>query len=516
MDQVAESRVNKTLLNARVNLVFYMLSLFVSFFTRKIFLDKLGIDFVGLSTTLQNLLGFLNLAELGIGSAIGYVLYKPLFDKDETKLNEIISVFGYIYRWIGMVIILAGVILSFFLPLIFKDVSIDLGVIYYVYYSFLASSLLGYFVNYKQTLLGADQKNYVVAGYLQTTVILKTILQAALAYYTQNYYVWATNEIIFGVIFSLILNWKIGKVYPWLQSDIKLGNGLLKKYPEIFKYTKQLFVHKISMFAQFQMIPILTYSFTTLKTVALYGNYIIIIDKVVVALNQLFDSTAASIGNLISENNKSNSIKVFWELFALRFYAAGLIVFCIYHLISPFIYLWLGEEFLLDDIFLFLIAVRIFINLTRTITGNFLNGFGLFADVWAAISETVLFLIFAILGGYYWGLNGIILANILSSFFIIWIWKPIYLFSCGFMLPLKKYWVPFMSYLLVTIFSWIITTLLISRIKLIFNPYDSIVMWSIYAMIITLTYLIFSFISFFLCSKGFQRVVRRFVKSDKI
>ena len=132
-----ESRVRKSLLNARVNLIFYFLTLALSFFSRKIFLDTLGADFVGLTGTLQNLLGFLNLAELGIGSAIGYVLYKPLFDHDETKINEIISVFGYLYRWIGKIILIAGCILAFFLPLIFPNTEFDLGLIFFAYFSLL-------------------------------------------------------------------------------------------------------------------------------------------------------------------------------------------------------------------------------------------------------------------------------------------------------------------------------------------------------------------------------------------
>lgn len=87
-----ESRVQKSLLNARVNLFCYVLSLIVAFFTRKAFLDQLGTDFIGLTGTLQSILGFLNLAELGVGTAIGYVLYKPLFDDDKIKINEIVSV----------------------------------------------------------------------------------------------------------------------------------------------------------------------------------------------------------------------------------------------------------------------------------------------------------------------------------------------------------------------------------------------------------------------------------------
>ena len=141
---MSESRVQKSLLNAKVNLIFYVLTLFLSFFSRKIFLDCLGADFVGLTGTLMNLLGFLNLAELGIGAAIGYVLYKPLFDKDQERICEIISVFAYLYRWIGFIILGLGCLLACFLPLIFPDTGIELGVIYAVYIAFLASSLIGY------------------------------------------------------------------------------------------------------------------------------------------------------------------------------------------------------------------------------------------------------------------------------------------------------------------------------------------------------------------------------------
>lgn len=253
---VQESRVKKTLLNARVNLIFYFLTLVLSFFSRKIFLDCLGADFMGLTGTLSNLLGFLNLAELGIGGAIGYVLYKPLFDHDESKINEIISVFGYLYRWIGFVILGAGCLIACFLPLIFPNTQFDLGLIYFAYFSFLISSLIGYFANYKQTLLGADQKNYVVTAYFQTATLMKTLIQMASAYYTGNYYLWVIIELVFGVIYSVILNWKINQVYPWLNSEVRQGRLLFKKYPEVMKYTKQLFVHKLGGFFQFQITPL--------------------------------------------------------------------------------------------------------------------------------------------------------------------------------------------------------------------------------------------------------------------
>lgn len=99
-----ESRVKKSLLNARVNLIFYFLALALSFFSRKIFLDTLRADFVGLTGTLQNLLSFLNLAELGISTAIGYVLYQPLYEHNKEK-----SMKSYPY----LDIYTAGSVLSF-------------------------------------------------------------------------------------------------------------------------------------------------------------------------------------------------------------------------------------------------------------------------------------------------------------------------------------------------------------------------------------------------------------------
>ena len=128
---MSESRLHKSYLNARVNVFFYLVTLFISFFSMKIFLEKLGADFVGLTSTMQNLLGFLNLAELGIGASIGYVLYKPIFDGNRDRIKEIVSVLAYLYRNVGLLILGAGLLLACFLPYIFAGAGIRLGVIYF-------------------------------------------------------------------------------------------------------------------------------------------------------------------------------------------------------------------------------------------------------------------------------------------------------------------------------------------------------------------------------------------------
>ena len=241
-----ESRVKKTILNARVNTICYFLSLFVAFFTRRVFIEHLGTEFLGLSGTLSSLLGFLNLAELGVGSSIGYFLYKPLVERDEEKMRQLISLLGYFYRIIGLVILAGGLILALFLPLIYPDLQFSLSVVYVGYFSILASSLIGYFCNYKAMLLWSDQRGYIVTGYFQLTTTIKVILQMVLAIYLTNFILYFVIEFLFGVVNALILHYKVRITYPWLRTDLSRGRELFRLYPEVWRKVRDLFFHRIA------------------------------------------------------------------------------------------------------------------------------------------------------------------------------------------------------------------------------------------------------------------------------
>lgn len=506
-----ESRLKKTLLNARVNLIFYFLSLALSFFSRKIFLDKLGADFIGLIGTITNLLGFLNIAELGISIAIGYVLYKPLFAHDEEKISEIISVFGFIYRRIGLIILGAGCVTACFLPLIYPDNVFNLGVIYFAFFSYLTSSLISYFANYKQTLLGADQKNYVVTAYFNSAFLLKTLLQMGLLHYTRNYYLWIILELLSGIAYSIILNWKIEQVYPWLQSEVKQGKLLLKKYPEVMRYTKQLFIHKIACVAQFQTTPFLVYAFVSLKTVAYYGNYSLIVEKINQFINNLLNSTSAGVGNLIAEGDSERIRQVFWELTGIRFLIAGIVSFALLQLTDAFITLWLGSEYVMPSYILYLIIINSFIDYTRGATEQFLNGYGLFRDVWAPVTEMCIYLIVAIIGGHFLGLPGILLGNTTSLLLIVVIWKPYFLYTQGFKIPVIRYWMEYIKHLFIVLLPAVICLFLLPISR--FTPAESFTNWIIYAVVITATYGILTYALLYLLTPGIRAFTRRLLNS---
>lgn len=449
------SRLKKSVLNAQVNFFFFLAMLLLLFFSRRIFLNCLGDDFVGLTSTISSLMGFLNLAELGVGTAMAYVLYGPLFRHEEERINELISVLGFLYRRIGQIILIAGLILACFLPLIFQKTEFTNGIIYFAYFAYLTSVLIGYFANYHTVLLNADQRGYMITAYFQSANIVKTLFQMWLAWTTRNFYYWLVIELVFGVIYAVILRWKIFRVYPWLKADVRLGKKVFKKYPEITTYIKQIFVHRIGSFVLGKTDDLIIYAFVSLQMVAYYGNYVMITSKVSQMVDSILGSVASGVGNLIAEGNPGSIKRVFWELMAVRYLIAGTVVFSIYYLIGPFIRLWIGEEYILSNTVLILLLVNLFILQTRWAVDIFINGYGLFYDVWAPLTEAGLNLGVSIIFARLWGIQGVLLGTTVSMLLIVCLWKPYFLYSRGFKISLWGYWLTIFKYLGLGIIAWV-------------------------------------------------------------
>lgn len=474
-------RVHKSVLNAEVNLIFYFLTLVLAFFSRKIFLDCLGAEFIGLTGTLGNILGYLNLAELGITACIGYFLFKPLQSNNRREIQDILSLLGYLYNWIGCIILVGGALVSLLFPFIFSKAELGFGIIYFAYYSFLGSSLIGYFINYRQILLTADQKNYLVAIYFQSANILKIILQIFLAYTYRNLYIWVGVEFIFGIIGCIILNWKINKEYPWLQVDKSRGKSLIKQYPEIITKTKQVFIHKIKDFVLVKSDELFIFLFVSLKMVAYYGNYMIVISKLISLFSAITGSVGASIGNLVAEGNKQSMMKVFWEFTTIQHTIAAILCFSLYSFIEPFIAHWLGPEYIMDHWILVLLIIYIYITNSRTSVDSFNYAHGLYADVWSAWAELIINVSITIIAGLKWGIIGILLGKIISLLAIVVLWKPYYLFSSGFKEPVSIYWKGVIRNYGISISSFLLGIYIIKYIP--FNPYHSLWEWALYAAI---------------------------------
>jgi O-antigen/teichoic acid export membrane protein len=438
------NRTTKSIKNALVSIIYYTIGLIVGFWSRKIFYTYLGSEVLGLDTTANTLLGFLNLAELGIGTAIGFFLYEPMYQHDTLKMNEIVALQGWIYRRIAFVIVAASIILMCFFPYIFNKINIPSWYPYATFIVLLIGSLLGYFMNYRQCILEADQAGYKVTRVTQGANIGFKIILILILPYVSNPFLFYIGTTLLGSIFGCLwLNHILKTDYPWLHKVETSGKQLLKKYPDILKKTSQIFFHRITTTIVFQVAPLIMYAFTTLTQVAYYGNYLAILDKFKQILNSAFQSTGAGIGNLIASHDKQRIDEVFWELIDSRLCISTSCLIVLGLFTEPFISVWLSSKYLLGPAVLFLVTFNSWLFINRSTVDSYINGFGIFQDTWAPVVEGAINLMGAIALGYFFDIAGVLAGGVISTLIIIYGWKPYFLFTRGLKEnPWKGYFLP--------------------------------------------------------------------------
>lgn len=505
---MVESRTSKSIKNARVSLIYYSIQLILGFWSRKVFFDYLGTEILGLDTTASNLLSFLNLAEMGVGTAVGYFLYKPLYGKDTDTINKIVTLQGWIYCRVAIVIIMGAVILMCFFPWIFKTAQIPLWYAYATFGVLLFSSMLGYFYNYRQIVLWGDQKGYKVTKATQGVQLIIKIIQILCFPYVPSPFIFYLITNVFSTLFGCWwLNRVLRREYPWLARSKESGKELLKEFPEVMKKTRQLFVHGVSALILFRVSPLIMYAYSSLTIIALYGNYLVITTQVSRIVGMVFSSVGAAVGNLIASGDKQRIMRVFWELYDSRFCITTILLFCVYFLMHPFITIWLGHEYLLTQIFLILMMIDTSISLIRTTVDQYNQGYGLFQDIWAPITEGIINFSAAIGFGYLWGYKGIIMASILSQGLIICIWKPYFLYTKGFHISPWLYFIPVLKRVVVVGMDAIFLTLFFN--KLLPNEMSGYMEFFSYVLLVFSIITILIFTEFYIFSQGIRDFVQR-------
>ena len=441
---MSDSRTSKSLKNAGVTIFYYFLSVLLGFWSRKVFYDYLGSEVLGLDTTASTMFMFLNLAELGIGSSVAYFMYRPMYENDTFTMNEIVALQGWIYRRVAAIILVGAFILMCCFPWIFSDIEIPLWYAYATFSIMLLGSMLGYFINYRQCVLHADQKGYKVTRVTQGASVIFRILLIVLLPVVSHPFILYLSTNVLGSIFGCIwLNHVLKKEYPWLHRAEASGKELLKKYPEIISKTKQIFIHKVTTLIVNQVAPLIMYAFTTLSAVAYYGNYLTLIDKAKDVMKNAFSSTYAAVGNLVASKNEERIQSVFWELIDSRLNLSFSCILVLSMITEPFISVWLSSNYLLGKSVLILVCILSFLSINRQTVDSFIAGYGLFQDIYAPAIEAVINLSVAIGLGYFFDIVGVQCGTLASTLIIVYGWKPYFLYTRGFKLnPWREYFIP--------------------------------------------------------------------------
>ena len=306
----------------------------------------MGVQYLGLNSLFTSILQVLNLAELGIGSAMVFSMYKPIAEDDKDQINALLKLYRKYYRIVGLIIGLVGILLTPFIPrLISGDVPADIN-IYVLYLLNLSATVLTYWLfAYKNSLLQAHQRVDVSSIITLITNTIQYSIQLFVLIVLKNYYLYVIAILISQVINNILTAMIVGKMYPDYKPIGEMNKNDVKG---INNRIKDLFTGKLGAVIINSADTIVISAFLGLTVLAIYQNYFYLITAVTGFMEIVFSSMLAGLGNsyIIETKEKNYSdLEKFTFIFCWLF---GFCFCCFLCLYQPFMEIWVGKENMLN------------------------------------------------------------------------------------------------------------------------------------------------------------------------
>ncbi len=452
--------------NAAKNIVFGMLlkiyQIIVPFLMRTALIYCLGVNYLGLDSLFVSILQILNLAELGVGSAMVFSMYKPIAEDDSVTICALMKLYKVYYRVIGIVILVVGIILCPFIPnLIKSDLPEGLNV-YILYLMNLFATVLSYWLfAYKNCLLQAHQRNDITSKITMCVYTLRYVAQFFVLFFLKDYYVYLIITLLGQVLINVTTAMVVDKLYPKYKPEGKLDDLVVK---DINQRVKDLFTAKIGGIIINSADTVVISAFLGLTVLAVYQNYYYIITALIGIVSVIFSACTAGIGNSLvveTEEKNYNDLKKFSFIII---WIAGICTTCMLSLFQPFMEWWVGKELLLPLSCVILLCVYYYIYEINYLLNSYKDSAGIwhkdrFRPLVTALSNLILNLTLVNFIGIY----GVILSTVLTMLFIGMPWLIHNLFTELFNRSAKKYVIQLLKYT-ITVFISVLLSYMICNI----------------------------------------------------
>ena len=449
----SKSRQLNSIINSSIGMISQVVIMLGQFILQTVFIKTLGAEYLGLNGLFSNILQFLSLAELGIGTAITFTLFKPIAEKDSDQIVLIMRLYKNIYISIGLIVLTGGLILSLFVnDFVSTGTTIDSVQVLFILY--LLNSVVSYFFAYRRTLLIADQKSYVDTSNQALFRVLQVVLQILFLSITHNYVVYLVIQIILTLASNFSIYVKTNRLYPFLKNNDVYGAVPQEIVMHLKKNVVGAMSSKIGSVVMYGTDNILLSKFIGLNTVGVYTNYMLVVNSLNGLAMQVFNPVAASIANFVNgESDKDLNRILFLYMYVVNFIVL-FISFELSMLLTPFIHFWIGGRYVFDQITVNLLLINWMVNTMRITIQSFMNAFGTYWEVrWKSIIESLVNLVVGIIliTTTNLGVNAVIIGSLSSNILINAWYEPLILFTKVPELKSSRYVLNYLGYITVGI-----------------------------------------------------------------
>ena len=474
------SRTRNSIINSIYASASQIITILLSFIVRTVFIKNLSAEYLGVNSLFSNIITMLSLADLGIGISIPYTLYRPLAENNKEKIKALMSLYSKLYNIIGFVVLILGISITPFLGFFIKDVP-NISNLNLIYILFVINSACSYFLIYKKLLLDSDQKGYISSRTTMNITIIKSIVEIIILY--------ISISIIATILGNTIISHKCNKIYPYIK-DKANGKVSKKDMKELKENTSALVIYRIGIVALNGTDSLIISKFIGVVMVGIYSNYLLITNAITKVASQIFEAITASIGNMIVTTNDKKSEDIFYKLQFLNFWLYTLFSSCVVALINPFIKIWIGQNYVLNNLIAFSIGLNLYVFGMQSIVSSYRNAYGLFVQgKYRPVIMTIVNIIVSIVLAKLIGILGVIIGTIISRLFITGIYDPIVVFKYGFKNNPKRYFINYIKYMFVFICISIISLTIVTKINV-----ETYLLWIIIAILLLISINIVLFI----------------------
>ncbi len=420
------SRLKNVLMASAASVGYQLIKIALTFVYRTIFLMVFSKEYLGINGLFTNILQILSLAELGVGTAIVYRMYKPFAQEDVEQIAALLQFYKTVYRIIALVVVVFSIGMYQLLPVLvnMEEIPPDVNVTV-VYFLFVAQSVVSYFAAYKQSVITADQRGYMVSLYQMATELTVNLIRIALVFISRNYVVVLAGGIVVTAAFNLGFGAYISSQYREIfQVHAKLDKKSMK---QILSDTASLLCHKVGSVAVSATGNMVLAKFVSLVSVGLYSNYAMITNAVMGMMSSAAGSINSIVGNYATVNSKEETYKLYLYCVHGCFWLVSCLTICLCNLFNVFVEAWLDASYLFDQTVVLVICVQFFVMCSRLVNNIFINGCGLFAlDRVRPLIEAAINLIVSIALVQNYGIVGVFVGGVVSGV-LTYYWREPYL-----------------------------------------------------------------------------------------
>ncbi|MHA5109760.1 hypothetical protein AO499_08715 [Oenococcus oeni] len=429
------SRTKAAYTNSVIATLAQLTNLIFSFVTRFFFIHELGREYLGLNGLFLNILNILSFAELGIGAAITFSLYKPIHDQNHQSILALMKLFRTVYRIIALTILVCGLILLPFLSnfIADKNLSTSVGNIYFSFLLALMNTVVSYLLSYKRSFVIAAQLGYLDSVNRLSFNVITQVFQIFFLLTFHNFYIYLFIQLLLTFLSNVRITMIANKRFPYLKDLSKAG----RVSKDVVDYLKKNVIGMMS--AKFGGVVVngtdnlILSSFIGLSIVGLYSNYTLFLTGLASVLTQGISAVTSSIGNLGSEaGSLGRQKKIFHQYQYINNLVSAFGSFGLALFLPDAIALCAGKSYLLSALVTFLIVENFFITQLRQNVINVTNAYGLYwferyKAVIEALFNLIISLVLVIV--FKFGIEGVLLGTIASNIFVNSWWEPMIIFQ---------------------------------------------------------------------------------------